>query len=236
MGSAPLPPDEGLRLAALRKARILDTKAERGFDDLVTLAARICGTPISLVSLVDQDRQWFKARVGLDAQETSRETSFCAHAILDTSDVFVVPDATNDPRFFDNPLVTHDPNIRFYAGAPLESVEGQPIGTLCVIDTTPREITEDQLESLRALALLARDLLVMRANIEEMRGLIQQVKTLSGLIPICSWCRQVRNDEGYWRDVEQHIEAHSEAQFKYSACPNCVERALGTPKDKAEPN
>ncbi len=153
MSPAPLPPDEGDRLEALRLYRVLDTGAEQVFDDLTLLAAEICGTPISLVSLVDSDRQWFKSKVGLNVTETTRDIAFCAHAILQR-DVFVVPDAAADQRFSDNPLVLEEPRIRFYAGAPLRSPEGLPIGTLCVIDRTPRRLEPRQVEALRILGRL----------------------------------------------------------------------------------
>jgi hypothetical protein len=121
------------------------------FNDIAQLSAFICGTPMSLVSLIDGKRQWFKARVGLDAPETPREHAFCQYAMR-AQDVYEVPDATADARFANNPLVTGDPNIRFYAGAPLLSPEGQPLGTLCALDTVPRELSEDQREALRILA------------------------------------------------------------------------------------
>ncbi len=149
--SAPLPPDETKRLAALRAHELLDSSAETALDDLVTLAADICGTPISLISLIDANRQWFKAKVGLSVSETSREQAFCAHAILEER-VMVVADATRDPRFADNPLVTGPPHIRFYAGAPLTNAEGIALGTLCVIDQVPRTLTPLQLAALEILS------------------------------------------------------------------------------------
>lgn len=151
MKPAPLPPGEAQRLAALHDCALLDTLPEKCFDDLTELAALICGTPIALISLVDAERQWFKSKVGTDATETPRDVAFCSHVILHP-DVMVVSDTLQDERFRGNPLVTGSPGIRFYAGAPLEIDDGQRLGTLCVIDTVPRELSEVQRDALAALA------------------------------------------------------------------------------------
>tara|TARA_R110002072_G_scaffold534_6_gene4020 strand:+ start:197712 stop:199340 length:1629 start_codon:yes stop_codon:yes gene_type:complete len=151
MKKAKKPKDEEQRLKELVRFEVLDTLPEQVFDDLTLLAANICNVPIALISLVDSDRQWFKSRQGLDAEETPRDLAFCAHAILE-DETFIVPNSDEDERFFDNPLVTGGPNVKFYAGAPLTTDAGFNIGTLCVIDNKPGDLTAAQQDSLEALA------------------------------------------------------------------------------------
>jgi len=150
---APRPADEPKRLAALRRYGILDTPPEAAFDDLAKLASEICGTPMALVTFIDEDRQWFKARVNVQGVETSRDIAFCAYTIMG-KDLLVVPDAREDGRFAHNPFVTSDPGIRFYAGAPLVTPDGSSVGSLCVADSQPRELTTHQADALRALSRL----------------------------------------------------------------------------------
>ena len=193
---------ERVRLAALRAYRILDTEPERSFDDLVMLAAQICGTPIAAISLVDADRQWFKSRLGLTATETPRDIAFCAHAIKQ-KETFEVPDALADERFRDNPLVAGEPGIRFYTGAPLITADGHALGALCVVDRRPRTLTTEQKEALEALRRQVVSQLELRRNLAELEMALAErdraeaelaeandgVRKLSALIPASSACR-----------------------------------------------
>lgn len=159
--------NEAQRIKVLWQYEILDTVPEEVFDDLTELAARICEAPIALITLVDEDRQWFKSKVGVTINETSRDISFCGHAI-EQSDLFIVPDATLDKRFAKNPLVTSDPKIRFYAGAPLITPDGHALGTLCVIDEVPRQLRPDQKQALRVLARHVMTQLELRRHSREL--------------------------------------------------------------------
>ena len=150
MKIAPLPVNEQERLASLRKYDILDTEPEAAFTSMVHLASYICQTPIAAISLVDEHRQWFKALAGIDAKETPRDIAFCAHTILQDG-IMIVPDAREDERFFDNPLVASGPNLRYYAGVSLVTLDGYRLGTLCVLDSVPRELKSEQLEALKVL-------------------------------------------------------------------------------------
>ena len=165
--SVPSPKNESKRLEVLWQYDVLDTVPEAVFDDLAELAAKICESPIALISLIDEDRQWFKSKVGISVQETSRDISFCAHAIKG-EDLFIVPDATKDLRFADNPLVKFAPKIRFYAGAPLITPDGFALGTLCVIDMVPRALRPDQRQALMILARHVMTQLELRRQAQEL--------------------------------------------------------------------
>lgn len=158
------PSQEAARVAALDRYAILDTEPEQTFDDLVSLASYICKTPIAMLSLVDERRQWFKSKVGVQVRETPKETSFCAHAIQQ-EDLFVVPDTLKDPRFKENPMVVGEPHIRFYTGAPIINEEGFALGTLCVLDRQPRELDSEQKEAMWALSRLALGQMELRQNL-----------------------------------------------------------------------
>jgi len=203
-----MPTDEQARLAALRRYRILDTDPEQAFDDLALLASQICGTPMATLTLVDENRQWFKSELGIGVRETARSIAFCAHAIKQP-DIMEVPDARDDERFKDNPMVVGAPHIRFYAGAPLITPDGHALGTLCVADTQPRRLTADQRRALDALRRQAQAQLELRRNLDELetalaerdraeseqaeligelRGSLERVDKLSALMPYCSIC------------------------------------------------
>lgn len=175
MQSAPVPPDEERRLRRLYGYGILDTLDEEEYTDIVRLVSEICRTPMANISFVDRDRQWFKAVVGLESRETPRDVAFCAHTILGT-ELFTVEDAAADPRFHDNPLVTGDPTIRFYAGMPLTTPDGFQLGALCAIDSVPRTLTATQRDALVVLARHVVDLLELRSRNRELERL-SEVKT-----------------------------------------------------------
>lgn len=171
MKNPPVPKDEKLRLETLQSLNVLDTPHEERFDQLTRMAKRLFDVPIALVSLIDENRQWFKSCVGLDAKETSRDISFCGHAILG-DEVFIVPNTLEDSRFADNPLVLNDPSIRFYAGCPL-NVNGYKLGTLCIIDRVPRAFGKDDIDALKDLAGMAeRELAAIQlATVDELTNI-----------------------------------------------------------------
>lgn len=207
------PPDEPTRLDQLRLYRVLDTAAERAFDGLTRLAASICETPIALISLVDEHRQWFKSKVGLDVDETPRTVAFCAHAIESRHSPFVVEDASVDGRFSANPLVVGEPRIRFYAGAPLVVASGAALGTLCVIDHRPRQLRPLQVQALETL----RDAVV---SLLELRRLRTEMESVASLLPVCAWCRSVRDDTGAWIPPSLFLERGT--RVTHSICPECL--------------
>lgn len=200
--------DEAARLEALRRYRILDTDPEQAFDDLALLASYICKTPIALISLIDEDRQWLKSHIGISVNETSRSVAFCAHAIQQDG-IFTVRDATDDARFNKNPFVVNEPHIRFYAGAPLVTPDGHSLGTICVIDRVPRDLSEEQSNALDALRRQVEAQLELRRNlmdlqaalaerdraeaaqsalVSELKESLENVSKLSALIPLTSAC------------------------------------------------
>ena len=170
MITALIPEDEPARLQTLKEHQLLDTLPEEVYDDITRIASEICGTPIALLSLVDENRQWFKSKQGIRTNETPREYSFCAHAIIHPDEPFVVEDARYDQRFHDNPLTTGEPQVVFYAGVPVKSADGHALGTLCVIDSRPRNLSKDKLASLTALAKLDNTHFELRKSKMEMEA------------------------------------------------------------------
>jgi diguanylate cyclase (GGDEF)-like protein len=195
----PIPDNEDRRLQVLADYNVLDTLPEQAYDDFAKLASVICGTPIALITLLDDKRQWFKANIGLEVSETPRSQAFCAHAIVQPDDVLTVEDATVDERFANNPLVTGDPRIRFYAGAPLVAPTGEALGTLCVIDRQPRTLTETQRE---ALEILSREIIVQLELRRSIATLEQTVLDQEAYVELM---------QEYQRDIEK-IRVHLESQ------------------------
>lgn len=172
MNELPIPENERERLKALEEYTILDTLPEEEYDAITKLASFICQVPIALISLIDLNRQWFKSKVGLDVTETPRSISFCQYAIMG-EDVMEIPDVQQDTRFSKNPLVIGDPNIRFYAGAPLITPDGYALGTLCVIDTKPKKLSPEQMEAMHTLA----DSVVTQLVLRDQKKKLEEEKT-----------------------------------------------------------
>lgn len=241
------------RLEALRQYEILDTVAEAAFDDLTLTASELCHTPIALLTLVDANRQWFKSAQGLEVRETHRDYAFCSHAILEP-EVLVVSDAALDPRFQDNPLVVDGPRIRFYAGSPLVDRNGFALGTLCVIDTEPRQLSSSQLAALQALARSAMALIesrriaqllaetvklldaetLARDRAESQKSVLvnavrinaEHREGLDALLPICAYCKGIQEEDGIWLRLESYIARHSNALLTHGICPGCYEEEM----------
>lgn len=188
-------PQQAARIAALRSYDVLDTPRERDFDEIVALASQICGTPISVVNLIDVDRQWFKAELGLGVRETPLATSICSHVILDDSFV-EIPDTRNDARMQDNPLCQGDPGLRFYAGAQLLTPEGLPLGTLCVLDYQPRHLTDAQRQALKILGKQVMAQLDLRRSLKRQQFLMKEIdhRVKNSLQSVISLIRMQRRD------------------------------------------
>ena len=210
-------PDEGARLACLRDLHVLDTLPEPVFDDIVRLASLICRTPIGMVSLVDADRQWFKARVGVAEPETHRDLAFCAHAIVSAEPVFVVPDAAGDPCFAGNPFVTGEPYLKFYCGIPLINGEGYALGTICIMDFEPRQPTFEQITSLRSLSHQVMAQLELRRKLIEFDQTIKDLHQARGEVA----AEKARTEELLYNilpvSVAEELKSSGRVQPKYAA-------------------
>lgn len=221
MHIAPLPANETERLAALARYNILDTPLEQAFDDLAVLAAQICGVPIALVTLIDAERQWFKTSYGIEGiHETSRDVAFCAHTILH-DDVMIVPDAYSDERFADNPLVTEAPHVRFYAGMPLITDDGYALGSLCVLDQSPRVLSSEQIDVLRRLGRQVQLLLELRGKRSENATLLQQLaaqheslEKMIASVPGIVWEHWIEPDPSQYRTT--YISKYLETMLGYT--------------------
>lgn len=211
MEISPIPENEKERLAAIQKYHILDTEDEQDFDDIVQLVTQLCNTPMGLITLVDEKRQWFKARAGMTLRETDRSLSFCSHAIHE-EDVMIVSDALLDYRFSDNPLVTGDPNIRFYAGMPLVTADGYKLGTISVLDKVPRQLNEQQLNCLRILGKQVVNLLNLRYNILMLKESNKKIESLERKKAEVS----IRHAEERYRNIfENAVEGIFQANHKW---------------------
>lgn len=225
MRVADVPDDESGRLEALRRHHVLDTRPEADYDDITAAASELASTPVALISLIDEDRQWFKSRRGLDVSETPRDIAFCAHTILQDG-AFVVPDAKADARFDDNPLVTPAAGIRFYAGIPLKSESGHNLGTLCVIDKEPRDLDESIITGLCALAGEAETLLRKRAQLGEHHETIKYLSLLDQplreAIEAVHHAHQMLADTDLSKEQADHLAAGSYALGQLSHLVGCV--------------
>ena len=215
--------EEEKRLKALAEYRILGTEPESCYDDITKIAARTCNVPISLMTLVDKDRQWFKSKVGFQTNETRRDWSFCTHAIKEDNPL-IVEDACLDKRFVDNPLVTGDPKIRFYAGFPLKNNEGNKLGTLCVIDRKAGSLNKVQFSIMELLAKQIVSFLELRKRSLNLLDALSHLHNQEGILSVCSYCREVRNKDGDWQHIEKYLSNVSDIKFSHGVCDSCMER------------
>lgn len=218
--------NEQERLAALESYAILDSEPEREFDDLVAVAAHVCDARFATVTLIDEARQWHKARLGLDMQETPRDVAFCAHTIL-SDETVVVLDMREDERFCDNPFVAGEPGVRFYVGAPLMTRDGYALGTLCVMDTelrVDRPLTREQIACFEALSRQTIRLIEHRRSNLMLADALDRVRLLDPLVPICAWCKRVRKDDDYWSSISEYLSEHAGVATTHGLCPDCYDR------------
>lgn len=217
------PANEEQRLKALSEYRILGSRPEEAYDHITRIAALACNVPIALISLVDRERQWFKSKVGISANETSRDISFCSHTILEP-DPLIIEDALFDQRFKDNPLVTEEPHIRLYAGFPLETPAHERLGTLCVIDRIPKSLTNTQFKIMQELANQVVVQLELRKRSFALMEEFCKMHNNQGLISTCSYCRSVKDHKGSWLPMDQFMMQHSTLNFSHGICQSCMSK------------
>ena len=222
-----VPPNqnERRRLNALHRYQILDSVSERTYDDIVKLAAHIFDAPIAAILHLENERHFLKTAMGVRGAESFllNTQAFCEETMAE-SDVMVVEDTTCDGRFATNPLVTSGLQIRFYAGAPLATPDGLGLGALCVMDTKPRRVGRREKEMLQSLARMVMTTMDLRRVSDALANEVLKVRNLSGLLPICSGCKNIRNDGGYWQRVECYVSENSSAEFTHGMCPDCAEK------------
>ncbi len=211
------------RLRALAEYRILGTQPEQCYDDITKIASLTCGTPISLISLVDIDKQWFKSMCGFDTKETSRDVSFCSHAIS-SPEPLIIEDALLDERFKSNPLVVEEPKIRLYAGFPLQTPNDQRIGTLCVIDRKPGQLSSKQHQVMEALSRQVVTLLELRKRSIRLLDALTHMHNTEGILTTCSYCKEVRDSDGEWQHLEKYLSKITDIRFSHGICDVCMEK------------
>jgi GAF domain-containing protein len=222
--SAPVKTRSGIRrLTTLHRYQILDGVSDRTYDDIVKLAAHAFETPIAAISIIEADQHSFKTSFGLEVPLPVTAEPFCAHTMRQ-QDLLVVNDTQADVRFAANPLVTQGQGIRFYAGAPLVTPDGLGLGALCVMDFQPREVTPRVLGMLHLLARMVMTTMDLHRVTDELASEVLKVRNLTGLLPICAGCKNIRNDSGYWQRVESYVQEHSQAEFTHGMCPECAKK------------
>jgi GAF domain-containing protein len=212
--------DESRRLAALRAYRILDTGPDRAYDDIVRLATFASGAPMATISFVDETRQWFKSRIGIEALEAPRDSSFCTYTILNEHPL-IITDAAKDPRFVNNPFVQGSPHIRFYAGFPVITPEGHALGSLSAISHHPQRLTWRQYEALGDLTRRLVALLELRRNSLELARALEFGEALTGQLTVCAWCQRIRNRDGSWREPGDSVRNQVETTISHGICSDC---------------
>ena len=213
------------RLTTLRRYEIIDSVTERTYDDIVRLTANIFDAPIAAILQMDNGRQHLKSCIGVRGGElfSLHTQAFCQETMQDL-DVMFVEDLAVDERFWQNPMVTSGPQIRFYAGAPLAKPDGSTIGALCLMDTKPRRVSGREKDMIRSLARMVMTTMELRRVTDALANEVVKVKNLSGLLPICSGCKNIRNDSGYWQRVECYVQENSAAEFTHGMCPECAQK------------